>query len=348
MQVVDRTAEKIDRVRKDTEVQQQKAATFWPSPLEHMRKRRDHPIRNEWRDKKDKIPRTLSPQAFPKAGTALNLMPLPQNSPLVAPGNQLPAQRVEEVRLPSLFDMPSFSLVQQPPPSVLAMSMAMASQPSQSVPALLPTSLHQQLASLLPHPTAFAAQQLPYPVQQQQPQPTPVAQHPESTVGGSQKSHDTDEGGQLPKNWKMAYDASGNAYYYHVLTRKSQWERPTAMEEIEDDPIEMVEMDMVTPSPITPNNVSHFASHQCVLCVCILRVALFPHSLQETRDTPPQTSALVGVPRTPEGSPPTTEEEESTQFVTSTTGQSSTSKELFRNQVDCICPAHLLNLCPVL
>ena len=82
----------------------------------------------------------------------------------------------------------------------------------------------------------------------------------------------------------------------------------------------------------------------CVHLTC----GVAPHSLQETRDTPPQTSALVGVPRTPEGSPPTTEEEESTQFVTSTTGQSSTSKELFRNQVDCICPIHLLNLCPVL
>lgn len=54
-------------------------------------------------------------------------------------------------------------------------------------------------------------------------------------------------------------------------------------------------------------------------------------------DTSPQTSDPVGMPRTPEGSPPTTEEEESAQFVTSTTGQSST-KELFRNQVQFMCP----------
>lgn len=257
--MVDKTAEKIDRVRKETEVQQQKAATFWPSPLEHMRKRRERPMRSEWRDKKDKIARTLSPQTFTETGTAMNLLPLPQNSPLVAPGNQMPVQRVEDVRLPSLFDVPSFSLGQQPPPSLLAMGMAMAAQPTQSAASLLPTSL-QHLASLLPHPAAFAAQQMTYPVQQ----PAPVSQNQESgAVGGSQKSLDVDEGGQLPKNWKMAFDASSNPYYYHVLTRKSQWERPTAMEEIEDNPIEMVEMDMVTPSPITPNNVSHF----CIICV---------------------------------------------------------------------------------
>ena len=272
-QVVDRTAEKVDRVRKETEVQQQKAATFWPSPLEHMRKRRDRPIRSEWRDKKDKIPRTFSPHAFAETSSALKLMPLSQNNPLVAPGNQLPIHQVEEVRLPSLFDVPSFSLVQQPPPSVLTMGMAMAAQPTQNVASLLPTSLQQQLASLLPHPAAFAAQQMAYPVQQTAPRP----QSQESVAGGTQKSQDMDEGGQLPENWKVAYDASGNAYYYHVLTRKSQWERPTAMEEMEDNPIEMVEMDMVTPSPITPNNVSHFLHHQCVLCVSTLLALLLLH-----------------------------------------------------------------------
>merc|ERR1712146_754455 len=28
----------------------------------------------------------------------------------------------------------------------------------------------------------------------------------------------------LPKNWKIAYDNSGKRYYYHELTRKSQWD----------------------------------------------------------------------------------------------------------------------------
>ena len=246
---MDRTAEKIDRVRKENEVQQQKAATSWPSPLDHTRKRRDRPIRSEWRDK---IPRTFSPHA--ETGTNLRLLPFPQGTPLVAPGNQLPLQQMDEVRIPSLFDAPSYSLSQQPPPSALAMGMPMAAaQPTPNMASLLPSSL-QQLASLLPHPSALAPQPMQFPVQQ----PTPQAQ--ESTTGDAHKSLDVDDRGPLPKNWKVAFDTTGNAYYYHVLTRKSQWERPTAIEEIEDNPIEMVEMDMVTPSPITPNNVSQFYS----------------------------------------------------------------------------------------
>lgn len=35
------------------------------------------------------------------------------------------------------------------------------------------------------------------------------------------------EDGGLPANWRAAKDANGKVYYYHVLTRKSQWERPT-------------------------------------------------------------------------------------------------------------------------
>lgn len=246
--MVDRTAEKIDRVRKETEVQQQKAATFWPSPLEHMRKRRDRPVWSEWRDK---IPRTLSPHA--ETGANLRLFPLPQGAPLVAPGNQLPLQQMDEVRIPSLFDAPSYSLAQQPPPSALAMRLPMAAMPTPNIASLLPSSL-QQLASLLPHPSALTPQPMQFPVQQ----PNPQTQ--ECPAGGSHKSLDVDDRGPLPKNWKVAFDTTGNAYYYHVLTRKSQWERPTAIEEMEDNPIEMVEMDMVTPSPITPNNVSHFFS----------------------------------------------------------------------------------------
>lgn len=33
---------------------------------------------------------------------------------------------------------------------------------------------------------------------------------------------------KLPPNWKTAKDAEGNMYYYHVVTRQTQWEPPTA------------------------------------------------------------------------------------------------------------------------
>ncbi|CAI8025468.1 Histone-lysine N-methyltransferase SETD2 [Geodia barretti] len=31
----------------------------------------------------------------------------------------------------------------------------------------------------------------------------------------------------LPQNWKTAKDPQGTTYYYHVITRKTQWTRPT-------------------------------------------------------------------------------------------------------------------------
>uniref|UniRef100_F6UMH0 WW domain-containing protein n=2 Tax=Ciona intestinalis TaxID=7719 RepID=F6UMH0_CIOIN len=32
---------------------------------------------------------------------------------------------------------------------------------------------------------------------------------------------------RLPRNWKSATDAEGSVYYYHVITRKTQWEAPS-------------------------------------------------------------------------------------------------------------------------
>jgi histone-lysine N-methyltransferase SETD2 len=124
------------------------------------------------------------------------------------------------------------------------------------------------------------------------------------------KSLDADEKGPLPNNWKVAFDGSGNSYYYHVLTRKSQWERPTANDS-EENPIEMVEMTMATPSPVTP-----------------------------TQDEMPNSGKLK-VPRTPEESPPGTEEEDSTEKVTSTTSHT-VAKDSFRHQLSKLV-VHCLN-----
>ena len=47
----------------------------------------------------------------------------------------------------------------------------------------------------------------------------------------------------LPVNWKMARDAKGKPYYYHVITRKTQWEVPVSSDE------GTIGMDLSTPEP---------------------------------------------------------------------------------------------------
>lgn len=37
---------------------------------------------------------------------------------------------------------------------------------------------------------------------------------------------------KLPADWKSAKDAQGRTYYYHQVTRQTQWEFPTGSEEI--------------------------------------------------------------------------------------------------------------------
>ena len=48
----------------------------------------------------------------------------------------------------------------------------------------------------------------------------------------------------LPLNWKTARDPNGKIYYYHAITRKTQWERPT-----DKDAEGTITMDLGTPEP---------------------------------------------------------------------------------------------------
>ena len=50
--------------------------------------------------------------------------------------------------------------------------------------------------------------------QAEEPPPPPAPPVPEPTV-------------TLPPNWKMAKDAEGKYYYYHSVTRKTQWDPPS-------------------------------------------------------------------------------------------------------------------------
>lgn len=45
----------------------------------------------------------------------------------------------------------------------------------------------------------------------------------------------------LPVHWKAAHDPTGKVYYYHTITRKTQWEVPTGQDDI------TVTMDLGTP-----------------------------------------------------------------------------------------------------
>jgi len=40
----------------------------------------------------------------------------------------------------------------------------------------------------------------------------------------------------LPPDWKSAKDAEGRTYYYHKVTRQTQWEVPRAVEEKSAEP----------------------------------------------------------------------------------------------------------------
>lgn len=46
---------------------------------------------------------------------------------------------------------------------------------------------------------------------------------------------------KLPVHWKEAKDSSGKSYYYHSITRKTQWEVPTEQDE------GTITMDLATP-----------------------------------------------------------------------------------------------------
>ncbi|XP_028393284.1 histone-lysine N-methyltransferase SETD2-like isoform X2 [Dendronephthya gigantea] len=81
----------------------------------------------------------------------------------------------------------------------------------------------------------------------QQPQFAPTEQNPgsnvprvSSTVGSAVSMEIVDltsewagkykktQEGTLPSDWKKAYDGEGRAYYYHVITRQTQWEPPVS------------------------------------------------------------------------------------------------------------------------
>ena len=55
----------------------------------------------------------------------------------------------------------------------------------------------------------------------------------------------------LPTNWKTARDPSGKVYYYHSITRKTQWLRPT-----EKDAEGTITMDLGTPEHEQSDEVS--------------------------------------------------------------------------------------------
>ena len=215
-------------------------ASLWPSPLEHYRKRKDFDSR-ERRYKRHRFSPPSHRQDSPS--NVPSLPPLQSSyhtqSPPVSHHHGNNNQQVPNFVPPQPFVHPIPGTV---PHTQSGQCLVAIDTTSNDTLGFFPPQLHQASFGLPRLQEAFHAKTIPQPSD-----PSGMASFPET-----QKTLDVDENGALPNNWKMTFDASGNSYYYHVLTRKSQWERPTAVHESEENPIETVEMTMVTPSPVTP------------------------------------------------------------------------------------------------
>lgn len=119
--------------------------------------------------------------------------------------------------------------------------------------------------------------------QQQQQQQAPSTADPNPLALAPLPPPPPDEEVDLPLNWKTARDSNGKIYYYHSITRKTQWERPT-----DKDAEGTITMDLGTPEPESESEgeMSKFAPRGP-------RTPPLDYSEGEER-----------MPHTPEGSPP--------------------------------------------
>jgi hypothetical protein len=241
----------------DKQEEENGSDSLWPSPFGQNRKRSNYSGKREWREKKHhfspprhaqtspNIPPTLPPSLPPMQSSYHS-----QSSPVSHyHGNRNSSTLTTLPLQPFLHPIPSTSSHTPPTGCLVAMNTQSTTRP------VFTTPVHHQGPFVLPQLRGTMSTQS-----------SNLVQVP--TLG---KSLDADEKGPLPNNWKVAFDGSGNSYYYHVLTRKSQWERPTANDS-EENPIEMVEMTMATPSPVTPTQDEVSVDGQCCpgVIVCVL------------------------------------------------------------------------------
>lgn len=103
---------------------------------------------------------------------------------------------------------------------------------AQALPQGLP-----QVYYLPPIPAHAIPTEQPVPVQTREPAPSGrlASPPPQQEAAPPRKSS------RLPPHWKTAKDEEGNLYYYHALTRETQWDPPAWDEEDQD-------MDLGTPT----------------------------------------------------------------------------------------------------
>ncbi|CAK8674987.1 unnamed protein product [Clavelina lepadiformis] len=107
-------------------------------------------------------------------------------------------------------------------------------QPVQQVAQPQTVEIQQQQQTVLPVPTPAV--------------PDPKSQGAPPVPKGSKSPPKDPRPPRLPPNWKTASDADGCVYYYHVITRQTQWEPPT-WDASEEDMLGKKEGEMEISSP---------------------------------------------------------------------------------------------------
>ncbi|GAB1600835.1 uncharacterized protein LOC115232341 [Argonauta hians] len=165
----------------------------------------------------------------------------PQPQALFMPGQQGQAQQQQQPAAapPQVFYPPTPQAIVVPQPQHF-------SQPQASTPAVASSQVVQINQGL------YACQQVD---QLQQLQISNMVLPSTTTTTGDDEpppppSPPKPKVTKLPANWKIAKDAEGKQYYYHTLTRQTQWDLPKW------DQSELDDMDLGTPTHDEPQNKS--------------------------------------------------------------------------------------------
>ncbi|XP_055933527.1 histone-lysine N-methyltransferase SETD2-like isoform X2 [Argiope bruennichi] len=149
------------------------------------------------------------PNPFGNQGQPFYFMQQPPTIPNVPQSENMGVQSAPPMSVPPVNPV-------QMQPTSFPLPSSTSLPPTSSIPIQVPTSLPIQPTTSLAVPTA--------------------AIQPTDTVSITTSPVDKEESKpvKLPKLWRSATDSEGNVYYYHSVTRQTQWD-PPSMDEAEDE-----------------------------------------------------------------------------------------------------------------